>query len=85
MSKLGSLIWETMIAIGDEEKEACIHCGTVWYRIHHRDGVCHRCQAQGLPSRTQLAKNNRLIRWLLTLGSIFLILAGYAIYTLVTT
>ena len=38
-------------AMDDERQEACIHCQKVWYAIHHKDGVCHRCQKKGLPGR----------------------------------
>ena len=27
----------------DERKIKCIHCGTVWYEIHFKDGLCHTC------------------------------------------
>lgn len=45
----------------EERKEACIHCGAVWYAKHYRDGVCHSCQAKGLPGRT-VQKNRNVIR-----------------------
>jgi len=56
MSEIGRMIWRNMVAIGGEEQEACIHCGEVWYRIHYRDGVCHKCQILGRLGRTELAR-----------------------------
>ncbi|MDB4978934.1 MAG: hypothetical protein JWM56_1120 [Candidatus Peribacteria bacterium] len=53
--EIGDMILETFAAMSDEEKERCIHCGTEWYKIHHRDGVCHRCQQESKPGRKQLA------------------------------
>ena len=47
---------ETLDQMADEKQEACIHCGTVWYTIHHKDGVCHRCQRQGKPGRTVIGR-----------------------------
>lgn len=38
----------------EEEQEACIHCGKVWYKIHHKDGVCHACSSAGKPGRTTI-------------------------------
>lgn len=51
----------SMFGPSDEEKETCIHCGKTWYAIHHKDGVCHECQAKKLPGRTQMARTERLI------------------------
>lgn len=83
MSNIGNLIWNNMVEIANEEIEACIHCGTQWYRIHHRDGVCHRCQAKGLPSRTQLAARKRTRQCLRALiWPIAVILIMVAIYLL---
>lgn len=45
-----------MCQIDDERKEACIHCGEVWYAIHHKDGVCHECQRKKLPGRGEMAR-----------------------------
>lgn len=50
---------------GDEEKEACIHCGKVWYAIHHKDGVCHECQKRGLPGKTVLARRAQKMQLML--------------------
>lgn len=60
MSNLGNKIFEGMKAIGDEEKEACIHCKTFWYRIHHNDGRCHKCVKKGLPGRSTLEKRKAI-------------------------
>jgi hypothetical protein len=38
--------------MSDERKEACIHCGNVWYSIHYKDGVCNECQNKKLPGRS---------------------------------
>ena len=44
-------------ALADEEQEACIHCGDIWYVIHHKDGVCHKCIAAHLPGRREIARS----------------------------
>jgi hypothetical protein len=49
-----------MCMIQDERQEACIHCKDVSYAIHHKDGVCHKCQKEGLPGRAQIARRARL-------------------------
>jgi len=54
MSIIGEELRKNLTAIEDERKEACIHCGDVWYSIHYRDGVCHSCQELGKPGRIQL-------------------------------
>jgi hypothetical protein len=46
--------------IQDERQEACIHCKDVWYAIHHKDGVCHKCQRLGLPGRAKIARHEHL-------------------------
>jgi len=82
MSELGRMIWENVTAIGDEEKEECIHCGKEWYRTHHNDGVCRRCQKQGLPGRTELAEKKLLFKWVVFIGIavlcllVFLVILG---------
>ena len=45
--------------IRDEKKATCIHCRSVWYEIHYRDGVCHSCQQKQLPGRTEIARHAR--------------------------
>ncbi len=77
---LDEMIQANMVGIAQEEKEACIHCGNVWYSIHHRDGVCHKCQQLGKPGRTELAARKLTIRRVLAVGALFLaILFFYAI------
>ena len=49
-----------MAEIDRDRQEACIHCGKVWYVIHHKDGVCHECQKKGLPGRTVLARRKAI-------------------------
>lgn len=60
MSGNSNIVLDTFAAMDDDEKEACIHCGKVWYRIHHRDGVCHECQALGRPGRNALRASKQL-------------------------
>lgn len=50
------LIFDVERCRGEEEQEACIHCGKVWYKIHHKDGVCHVCSSAGKPGRTTLER-----------------------------
>ena len=69
MSDLSDMIQRNMVAQGEEEKEACIHCEKVWYRIHHRDGVCHQCQQLGRPGRAELAERKRSFRLTLAIGA----------------
>lgn len=52
---------KTLSAMEDERQEACIGCGRVWYVIHHRDGLCHQCQAASKPGRSVLQKRHN--RW----------------------
>jgi hypothetical protein len=52
---------DTFFGREDERKEQCIHCGKIWYSIHHKDGVCHSCQQKGLPGRTNINKGSRLV------------------------
>ena len=70
MSELADMIRRNMVAMGEEEKEACIHCGTEWYRIHYRDGVCHQCQQLSRPGRTELAARRRTFRRTLAFGAL---------------
>ena len=70
MSELADMIRRNMVAMGEEEKEACIHCGTEWYRIHYRDGVCHQCQQLGRPGRTELAARRCTFRRTLAFGAL---------------
>jgi hypothetical protein len=58
---IGKEILRNFSAMEEERKETCIHCGTVWYAMHYRDGVCRDCQAKGLPGRT-VQKNRNVIR-----------------------
>ena len=51
--------FEAMDKIAEERQEACIHCGKVWYVIHHKDGVCRRCQQEGKPCRTALEQRRK--------------------------
>jgi len=53
------LIGKNIKGIEEDRKEPCIHCGDVWYSIHYKDGVCHKCQEKGLPGRTEIAKKRR--------------------------
>lgn len=66
-----------MLSPGDEGKEACIHCGSIWYSIRYKDGVCHSCQLKKLPGRKEIARKERrtkvLIELALTAIVIFLI------------
>lgn len=59
MSAFGEMVYQAMIAIGEEEKATCIHCGEVWYLIHFRDGVCHQCQKIGRPGKSVMAARRR--------------------------
>ncbi len=65
-------IFQTFCAMGDEEKAVCIHCGKVWYAIHHRDGVCHACQQKGLPGRAaqQEIARRRAFRLILAIAAV---------------
>jgi hypothetical protein len=74
MSEIGEMIWQNMVAMEDEKMEACIHCGNVWYRIRHRDGVCYQCQKLGKLGRSRLAERKRTIRFALVGGIFVLIL-----------
>ena len=56
-----------MTQIEDERKEDCIHCGERWYTKHHKDGVCHSCQSQNLPSHAELARRRRQIHRLIVI------------------
>lgn len=76
---LGPRIRQTFAAMGDEEQKACIHCGRVWYTIHHKDGVCHVCQEEGRPGRAELARRKRNRGYL----SLFLVTAALAIVLLI--
>ncbi len=40
----------------DERKETCFQCGSVWYAIHFRDGLCNGCQKKGLPGKSVLER-----------------------------
>jgi len=62
MSALGQMIWNNLAAIGQEEKENCIHCNKRWYSMHYRDGVCNSCQQMGKPGRTVLMTRKRGFR-----------------------
>ncbi|KKR07441.1 MAG: hypothetical protein UT32_C0011G0009 [Parcubacteria group bacterium GW2011_GWC2_39_14] len=76
---LGDRVLETFTAMGDEEQEQCIHCGRVWYKIHHKDGVCHVCEGEGRPGRTELARRKRNRGYL----SLFLVTAVIAVVLLI--
>lgn len=65
---------ETLDKRADERQEACIHCGAVWYAIHHKDGVCHNCQREGKIGRAALEQHRTLVdRITLVISSILLI------------
>lgn len=72
MEHLGDVIFRQFTAMGDEEQEACAQCGKVWYRIHHRNGLCHQCQKV---DQTKGERKMSRIFWTLFLfivGGIFL-------------
>lgn len=48
-------------AMADERKETCIYCGSLWYAIHFKDGVCNQCQKKNLPGRQELLR--RKVFW----------------------
>lgn len=48
--------------LADEEKARCIWCGEWYYKIHHRDGVCHPCLEEGRATITQLQVRVLLLR-----------------------
>ena len=52
-------IFSAFRAMEDERKETCIHCRSVWYAIHFRDGVCHGCQGKKMPGRSVLEARAR--------------------------
>ena len=47
----------------DERKETCFQCGSVWYSIHFKDGLCNGCQEKGLPGRSFLKKKFKRSVW----------------------
>ena len=49
-------IFKIQDEIAKEKKEACIHCGKIWYVIHHEDGVCYKCQRLHKPGKSTLEK-----------------------------
>jgi len=51
--------WNKNIRIIKGEEEDCVHCGTKWYVIHHKDGLCHECQAIGAPGRSILRRREK--------------------------
>ncbi len=66
----GDLFTELAEMVRDEQEE-CIHCGKRWYKIQHKDGVCHNCQADGKPGRTQLNRQQlcaKLFAYLISLA-----------------
>lgn len=65
-------IFGTMTEIGREEKEACVHCGKVWYKEHHRDGVCHQCQKLGKIGPRETARRKRSIVTYLIAGVVII-------------
>lgn len=74
MNRLSDMILAHVVAMGQEKKEACIHCGNVWYSIHYRDGVCHQCQQLGKPGRAELAARKRSFQRTLVIGVLTLCL-----------
>jgi len=66
----------------DERKAECIHCETVDYEIHHKDGVCPSCQKKDLPGKSVLerraTRNNKILAYVIVVIFLFLglILAG---------
>ena len=81
MGVIGKMIFDTFVAIGEEEQEACIHCGKKWYKMHYHDGVCHSCQLLGKPGRSEIKnrKRNQLIFWITI--SILIILLIISIFS----
>ncbi len=70
-----------MAEVGREEKEACCHCGKVWYKEHHRDGVCRQCQSLGRVGPQELARRKRsMLTYLIAVIVIFLVLIVSAIF-----
>jgi len=62
----------SLAQVENERKEPCIHCGEIWYAIHHKDGVCHSCQKLGLPGRSAIVRRRRTIQHILWIvGAIF--------------
>lgn len=58
----------------DERKARCIHCETVWYEIHYKDGVCHGCQQKKLPGRSELERRvENKTRFIFAVGVILII------------
>jgi hypothetical protein len=74
MDNLTEMFLKNMEAISDEEKEPCIHCGDVWYRIHHKDGVCHKCQQLGKQGRAELVKREQNFYRVLMSGALIIAL-----------
>ncbi len=54
-------VFRCMRAMEEERQETCIHCRSVWYAIHYKDGVCHGCQQKRLPGRSELEAQRRQI------------------------
>lgn len=69
---------DSLFGPDDERKATCIHCGSEWYEIHFKDGVCHGCQQKKLPGREQIAKRARKQNLLLAL--VIMVIAAALLY-----
>lgn len=68
-----------MMGPGDEDKEPCVQCGTVWYTIHHKDGLCRECQSKGLPGRSVIVKQERNFERVLNVVEAFLVFLEFLV------
>ncbi len=66
-----------------DEMEDCIHCGERWYTIHHKDGVCYKCQRQGKAGRSVLIARQKLRTRIILFGIpiIGILIAGILLFT----
>lgn len=63
--------------VARDEQEPCVHCGVVWYKTHHKDGLCHKCQADGRPGRAELnwkQLHRKCLVYLLSLTAVALLI-----------
>lgn len=57
---IGGLVLQNMTEIDRDRMAPCARCGTVWYVIHHRDGLCHNCQKAIKKARRSLFRDRLL-------------------------
>jgi hypothetical protein len=74
MEGIKGILLAHIIAIEEEKQETCIHCGSVWYSMHYRDGVCYRCRQSGKLGRAGLAAEKRNRQCALIIAAAFFLL-----------